>query len=373
MAATTRNDMRGHRAIGALLIGIGLIAMVVSMVMNWRFGWSLASAEEDRYLMAVLHSLVDPAAAGLVAAGGLMLAWGWRWQGWLALGCAGLLVAYSMISVFGFMSERIGLLEGHKAALATQQGYLKWVQGQQVNIGLPKSERRLMREDVKAGIEKLTASVRIIPDKHASAIAAATGLSIEAVQRMLVSVGSGVAQGIKFACLGFGFFLIACRAESAGAVAGDDASSSSTTKDDASGGGGGGRKRLELVDTAKRAPAKAPITAHHERALPQSYQSYDAGMPAHMTEYSHLKQRGAGGVPDGMKWSRERLDNLLLSGASGLSQQAIADMTGYTQPGVSRAQRRLRARADRKLARQSFHNVTGAFGGGISMRSPAFG
>jgi hypothetical protein len=215
-ATRTASENRWVRLLVAgLLITVGIIAMCASMIMNWRFGWGLASDPMDRTLMAVIHTLVDPGAACLIAAGGLMFAWRWRWMGWLAFICAAILVAYSMVSVFGFMSERIGQLEGHKAAIAVQAGSLKWLQGQRVNMELPRSERRLMRDDVRAATERLAASVRLIPDRHALALAGAIGASVEAVQRALVMVSSGVAQGIKFACLSFGFFLLGLSVQAA--------------------------------------------------------------------------------------------------------------------------------------------------------------
>ena len=348
------------RAIGVLLIGIGLVAMVVSMIMNWRFGYSLAASEGDRLLMAVLHSLVDPAAACLIAAGGLMLAWGWRWQGIAALLCAGVLVAYSMVTVFGFMSDRIGQLEGHKAALATQQGYLKWVQGQRVNMDIPKSERRLMREDVKTAVEKLSQSVRIIPDKHASAIAAATGFSVEAVQRGLVSIGSGIAQGIKFACLGFGFFLVGLRLDAS-------ASSVSSPKDDAS---GGGKKRIRLVDAGSDA-------SDADRKTPAK-----SAMQAASAEYQTTQRR----VPDvslsaapPSRMSDSELREYLRSHASGQSQRQIASATGWSQPSVSRKSRQVRRqeeRVARKAARASSAeavNMSGYPGFGGTHHAPAMG
>ena len=47
----------------------------------------------------VQHALVDPAAAGIIAAGGLMFRWEWRWQGIGLLAFAALHITYSMHSV----------------------------------------------------------------------------------------------------------------------------------------------------------------------------------------------------------------------------------------------------------------------------------
>jgi hypothetical protein len=68
----------------------------------------------DRTTLAVLHALVDPAAAGIIAAG-LMFRWEWRRQGIGFLAFAVLLIAYSMLSVFGFMSTRIAATQSHSA------------------------------------------------------------------------------------------------------------------------------------------------------------------------------------------------------------------------------------------------------------------
>ena len=71
----------GSKALSLLLAMIGAIALVTSMCMNVRFGWGLSPNLTDRTTLAVLHALVDPAAAGIIAAGGLMFRWDWRRQG----------------------------------------------------------------------------------------------------------------------------------------------------------------------------------------------------------------------------------------------------------------------------------------------------
>jgi hypothetical protein len=53
-------------------MAIGVVALGVSMWMNFRFGWGLSSDFMDRTTLAILHVLVDPAAAGLVFVGTMM-------------------------------------------------------------------------------------------------------------------------------------------------------------------------------------------------------------------------------------------------------------------------------------------------------------
>src|SRR5262245_54715497 len=98
---TIENEGR-HRVrwLGIALIGIGIGAMLCVMWMTGRFGWSLQDAESDRWVSAIVHVLGDAAGAGLVACGSVMLGrrgWKWRAMAALAMLCALLLVAYSIL------------------------------------------------------------------------------------------------------------------------------------------------------------------------------------------------------------------------------------------------------------------------------------
>jgi hypothetical protein len=66
------------RALSLLLAMIGVIALVTSMWMNARFGWGLSPNLADRTTLAVLHALVDPAAAGINEAHGTSGPWAAR-------------------------------------------------------------------------------------------------------------------------------------------------------------------------------------------------------------------------------------------------------------------------------------------------------
>jgi hypothetical protein len=197
----------GSRTLSVICVLIGLSAMCCSMWMNARFGWGQASAIEDRYFMSMLHTLIDPAAAVLVAIGGVLIGRGRYWQGALALACAALFVAWSMISVYGFMSTRIAANKGHESSVKVTEKYLSWVQNQTVNSDIPRTERHLMGDEVRDTIKKLKAEVSVVPDAQAASIADMFGTTTERVQRTLVVVSSGIAQAIKFACLFFGFLI----------------------------------------------------------------------------------------------------------------------------------------------------------------------
>ena len=145
----------GSRVLSVILVGTGICALALSMWMNARFGWAQADALEDRTVMAGLHTLADPAAAALGAAGGVFLAWGWRWHGFGTILFAFAFIAWSMVSVYGFMATRIAASEGHKNSIKVQERYLSWVQGQTVNFDLPKSERHAMKDEVKATVHAL--------------------------------------------------------------------------------------------------------------------------------------------------------------------------------------------------------------------------
>jgi hypothetical protein len=196
----------GSNAIPIILIGIGLAALAVSMSMNGRFGWEQASSTGDRYLMSVQHLLIDPAAAALVALGGSFAARRLRVHAAIALICGLMLVGWSVVSVYGFMSSRIAVSQGHKAALKVQEDYLKWAQGQTVNFDRPKADRQAMTLEVKDAVQKLVQAAMIVPDAQAASIAEMFDTSPENVQRALVLFSSCIMQFIKIACLFYGCF-----------------------------------------------------------------------------------------------------------------------------------------------------------------------
>src|SRR5690348_8817918 len=91
-ASDQDSSTQGSRTGSVFLQFIAFAAMIVSMWMNARFGWGLAPEWADRITLAVLHLLVDPAAAGLIVTGGLMIRWSWRCQGTVFLAIAMVLI-----------------------------------------------------------------------------------------------------------------------------------------------------------------------------------------------------------------------------------------------------------------------------------------
>jgi hypothetical protein len=196
-----RNDREGSKAVSILLVAIGLVAMAVSMFMNARFGWGLSEDFADRTAMAILHILVDPAAAALVVAGALMLRWGWKAEGRGFLFIAVILISWSMLSVYGFMSSRIAMVVSHDKIVEFDKSRLSWTQGSSINTDVARGDRRLLRAESKELAQKIRTQLSFIPDSQAASIASALGVQVEKVQRFLVMVSSGIAQTIKFVCL----------------------------------------------------------------------------------------------------------------------------------------------------------------------------
>ena len=208
---TTTDANRQYMLLGRALIVLGLCAVATVMWMTGRFGWSLQEAAVDRWVSACLHMLNDAAGAALVIVSSVMFGMsGWRTRimGVIALICALLLVGYSIVSVYGFMSTRITHLERHNRIVAYQQGAIDWTRKTIINRDLPKSERQMLHDELRKANKELKAALRFIPDAQAAGIAAWFNTTVERVQRTLVIITSGVGQLIKVACLFFGFSLL---------------------------------------------------------------------------------------------------------------------------------------------------------------------
>jgi hypothetical protein len=205
-----------HNILGRILVAIGLCAVATVMWMTGRFGWSLQEEVWDKWVSAGLHVLNDAAGAGLVITSSIMLGksgWANKAGGMIAMLCALLLVTYSIVSVYGFMSTRVMQLESHNRVVAHQQGELDWKRKTSVNREVPKADRLMMRAETHMASKKLEDSLRFIPDRQAVSIAALFSTTVERVQRTLVIVTSGVGQLIKVACLFFGFWFLSCCSE----------------------------------------------------------------------------------------------------------------------------------------------------------------
>ena len=216
--------------LGWTMIAIGLGAMATVMWMTGRFGWSLQEVTADRWASACLHLLNDAAGASLVAASGVMLnlaGWRTRLMGLIALPCALVLVAYSIASVYGFMSTRITQLESHKNIVAWQRGELDWKRKTSISREVAKSDRQLLRAEAHHAAKQLKESLQFVPDGQAAGIAAWFDTSIERVQRALVITTSCIGQLIKVACIFFGFSFLSYRAVDLAAGAKSEAGSES--------------------------------------------------------------------------------------------------------------------------------------------------
>ena len=204
--------------LGWTMIAIGLAAMATVMWMTGRFAWGLQEATADRWASASLHLLNDAAGAILIGAGSFMLSraeWRTRLIGLFALSCALVLVTYSIVSVYGFMSTRIVQLEGHKNVVAWQKGELDWKRKTSVSREVAKSDRVLLRAESRLAAKELKRSLQFIPDAQAAGIAAWFDMSVDRVQRALVIITSCIGQLIKVTCVFFGVSFLSYRAQDA--------------------------------------------------------------------------------------------------------------------------------------------------------------
>jgi hypothetical protein len=156
--------------------------------------------------------------------------------------CALILVLYSIVTVYGFMSTRIAHLESHKQLVAMQTKDLDWKRATSVNRDLPRSERLFLRQEARAAREDLKKSLMLMPDAAASSIASIFNTGVERVQRALVLVGSCVGQLIKVSCLFFGMAVWPHRPAKPSDGGGGGDGGVDKTDTSSSGGGGGGLK-----------------------------------------------------------------------------------------------------------------------------------
>jgi hypothetical protein len=341
MTANAASQKEGSRVVSGFLIAIGCVALGVSMWMNARFGWGLSGDFTDRTTLAILHVIVDPAAAGLVFAGTMMRRWGWKKEGrWFQI-IALLLILYSMLSVYGFMSARIAVTQSNDAVVAMQKGQLDWLNKTMVNKELPKMERRLLRSDAKELAKDIRSSLSIIPDAQAASIANMLGWEVMTVQRILIMISSGIAQTLKFVCILAGVMIWPRHQASPKA---------SQASPQASGGGGGGIEVPKLsVINGKSEKASLVASQASPRASPQASQASMPGDASITAEHRRVIDRALAAS----KWSTAEFDDFLKNGAAGLSTRQIAEQTGYSQPWVSRKQRRLLASEASRIRREA--------------------
>jgi hypothetical protein len=199
----------GSKLLSAILIGIGLLALLAIMWMTGRFGWSLQEDQADRYASAIIHVLVDASAAALISTASYMLSrpgttWMWRPVGAAAACISIMLMGYS---VYSWMSTRVARLEAHNRLVEAEQQALDWKRKTSISRNISKSERLYLRKETREAQEKLERSLAVIPDAPAQSIADAFNTTPPRVQRFLVIAASCVGQVIKLACLFIGFFI----------------------------------------------------------------------------------------------------------------------------------------------------------------------
>ena len=354
----TRNETAvtvadGNKALSLLLAAIGVIALVTSMWMNARFGWGLSANLADRTTLAILHAIVDPAAAGIIAAGGLMLRWDRRRQGIGLLVFAGLLIGYSMLSVFGFMSTRIAATQSHDAIVEMQKGQWDWTLKSSIKREIPKQERRLLRAEAQDLVGKIEASLSIIPDAQATSISNALGVPIAKVQRALVMISSGIAQTVKFICLLAAVMMWPRRryAEKPIGPSNDDTAGASTqVASAASFSASPASMRAAPSSTSQASPASpAPFAVMQTSSLASGLAS------------AQMQGRARAPSP---RMPLDKLNEYLGQHASGmlppLSQRQMALETGWHQSSISRRMRQIMKRMARRTPAQPGERITTA-------------
>jgi lysylphosphatidylglycerol synthetase-like protein (DUF2156 family) len=351
IAAASAEDTHNasHDAFGgAALIFIGLVALGVSVYCNARFGWSLQTDTGDRAAMATVHVTVDVAAAILVAVGSRMLRRRQHVLGSIAMSISGVLVIYSMVSVYGFMSARMDSTLAQQAVLKVQQDNLGWLRGATMESEKNKkpNQTRLNLKEVRAQVAEIKQTVGIVNDHQAASISDALAslhiyVSVETVQKLLVMFASFIVKVVEFSCLGFGFFLMARRHR-------PEKKPKSKSDDD-----GSANERKPLISIKGGVGGAAAAKS----ALAKSTSANSLADLIVANENIDLKQPAASSVPlvgSKEKWTRDRLDDFLLSGANGLTQEDIASLTGWSQTGISYRQGRVQKRKA-KLAKRTFH------------------
>ena len=327
--------------LGWAMVAIGLCAMATVMWMTGRFGWSLQEATADRWASASLHLLNDAAGAILVAASGVMLnlaGWRTRVMGLIALPCALVLVAYSIVSVYGFMSTRITQLESHKNTVAWQRGELDWKRKTSVSREVAKSDRVLLRAEAHLAAKQLKESLQFVPDAQATGIAAWFDTSVERIQRALVITTSCIGQLIKVACIFFGFSFLSYRAAAeAKGMAGSESAGDSAT-------GPTGRQFVHPQPYKSGKHATQAGHGHHVMGH-VGHVGHPLGQVTQVDPVSQLTSLKSTSIePPKEKWPRQQVVHLL--GQVGhleprRSTRSIASETGWARRTLDRMRCRL--------------------------------
>jgi hypothetical protein len=323
----------GNKALSLLLAAIGVIALVTSMWMNARFGWGLSPNLADRTTLAILHAIVDPAAAGVIAACGLMFRWGRTRQGVGLLVFAGLLIVYSMLSVFGFMSTRIAATQSHDAIVEMQKGQWDWTL-RSIKREIPKQERRLLRAEAQDLAGKIEASLSIIPDAQATSISNALGVPVARVERALVMISSGIAQTIKFICLLAAVMMWPRRRYAEKPI--------SSSNDDISGASPQVASPASFFASPASMRAASSSTSHVSPASPAPFAVIQNASLASGRPPAVMQGRARAASP---RMPLDKLYEYLRQHASGmlppLSQRQMALETGWHQSSISRKMRQI--------------------------------
>ena len=324
----------GNRWLGHALISVGMCALVVSIYISAKVGWSLADDLADRAATAITLGIADFSAAMLLLAASILWVRGTRWRSASALAFAGLFLAVGYTSAYGFFANRIAVHASHKAATKIDEDYLAWAKGQTVNRELPRSERLSMRAEVKAANQELKATASLISDRYAVPIASSLGWSLETTQARITGAIAAIVYAVKFAGLWFGPMFWPRRRKG-------DASIAASPKG-STGGDGGSEKSSDASRDKQPGSETANIVPFRAEAQFQATSKVSSEPPRvpELAPSSSLKSES------------ETVAEFLAREGGASSQKAIAKRLGVSEAKVSRDVKKLKGQGKVKLERK---------------------
>lgn len=329
----------GSRLLSVVLTATGVAGLIASVYISARVGWSLADNEADKIVTAGILGLADFAAAMIIIAASRMRVWGWYSRSYLAIAIAAVFLVAGYVTAYGFFSTRIAVHASQKAAAAVDKDYLKWIQGQTVNMELPRSQRLAMMKEAREGRDTLKSTMRVVSDKYAAAIGAWLGWTIEETQTRLTAATAAIAYSVKFTGLWFGIMLWPRRRDET------DRSVSSSPKTGSDGTGSNRKPTEDSKDKQQETVVPFPGKANAP-AAPSKVSSEAPRVPAPAPSVSPKPQLYGSSVSAALRMQPEWPN-----------QQAIADALGVSKGKVSKDLKKLKGQRKAETKRNGKSNV----------------